>query len=160
MKVTAKKDMNFKGYGVRFVAGENIVSGKLPYGLRCSMRRHRRVGALEFSDEEFEASKSYTGERKVVPASEAGEEKRVPKVTAPKASKKKTGKSTTKGRKPPEPKLPEPTQTREKGEDEEDAAQKTVEAAKKAKAAASEPAQLAPAPVTVSTSKKKSSSKK
>lgn len=53
-------------YGVRLEAGENVLSGKLPYGLRCSLRRRRRVGQLDYSDADMKAAEKYVGELRCV----------------------------------------------------------------------------------------------
>ena len=46
IRVTAKRDMRFTGYGLRFVAGVPHVVEKVPHGLRKSLERHEKAGHL------------------------------------------------------------------------------------------------------------------
>lgn len=46
IRVTAKRDMRFTGYGLRFVAGVSHVIEKVPHGLRKSLERHEKAGHL------------------------------------------------------------------------------------------------------------------
>lgn len=62
MRVTTIKDMHFSGYGVTLKAGENELSGKVSYGLRCSLRRHKRNGSVDYEDAEMEQASRSTGQ--------------------------------------------------------------------------------------------------
>lgn len=47
MKIIAKKGMKWRGYGFQLKPGENVIEGKIPFGLLRSLERHAKHNHIQ-----------------------------------------------------------------------------------------------------------------